>query len=165
MKKGRCPETHPEDSTVRCKEPAGHTSDDHYPDRFGFSLWPNENARPIDDKPKTKDDIKAVVRKVVEAAGPSIDELPREGSQARTIYDLIVERKERGLTDYEAECITEWKHQSVSAARNKLENDGLIVRSGKSRLTDSGRQAHVFVLPAYREDEVEVASGSLMNFD
>lgn len=68
--------------------------------------------------------------------------LPRTGSKRRQVYDWIVKRQ--GLTDEEIEYVTGWSHQSVSAARNTLMNDGLVEDSGVTRSTKQGYEAIVW---------------------
>lgn len=68
--------------------------------------------------------------------------LPRSGSKRRSLYDWIMKR--HGCTDDELEEITGWSHQSVSAGRNTLMEDGLIIDSGKTRPTRYGNDAIVW---------------------
>lgn len=68
--------------------------------------------------------------------------LPRTGSKRRQVFDWIVKRQ--GLTDDEIEYVTGWSHQSVSAARNTLMQDGLIEDSGLRRETKHGYDAIVW---------------------
>ena len=56
---------------------------------------------------------------------------PKAGTRRREILDLIVSRQ--GLTDSEIEEVTGLSHQSASASRNSLMNDGYIVDSGGRR--------------------------------
>lgn len=71
--------------------------------------------------------------------------LPNSGTQRRTAYDLIVASKDRGMTDDELERAMMKPHQSVSARRNELSADELILDSGKRRRTKSGHEATVWV--------------------
>ena len=50
-----------------------------------------------------------------------------------------------GLTDDDLEELTGWRHQTVSARRRELVLAGLVVDSGRTRATSSGRQATVWV--------------------
>lgn len=75
------------------------------------------------------------------AAAASV--LPRTGSKRRQVYDWIA--KKGGMTDDEIEYVTGWSHQSVSAARNTLMNDGLIEDSGEVRKTKYGHDAIVWI--------------------
>lgn len=68
--------------------------------------------------------------------------LPRTGSIRREVYDQIARRQ--GLTDDELEQITMRSHQTVSAARNTLAGDRLIVDSGETRPTRYGNRAIVW---------------------
>lgn len=56
---------------------------------------------------------------------------PKAGTRRKGILDLIV--SSQGLTDSEIEEITGLSHQSASASRNSLMNDGFIVDSGVRR--------------------------------
>lgn len=69
----------------------------------------------------------------------------RVGSTRYDIYRCILLKTTEGLTDEELEGILGKKHQTVSAARNTLMNDGLIVDSGQRRKTTSGHEAIVWV--------------------
>lgn len=68
--------------------------------------------------------------------------LPRKGTLARQVFDLIGSR--RGLTDDELEYATGRSHQSVSSARNRLMEDGLVYDSGEVRTTRYGHDATVW---------------------
>lgn len=69
--------------------------------------------------------------------------LPRSGSRRRSIYDWVA--KKHGCTDDELEFLMGWSHQTVSAARNSLMEDGLVVDSGERRNTRHGNPAIVWV--------------------
>jgi hypothetical protein len=69
----------------------------------------------------------------------------REGTQKKTMWRLFVQAGERGYTDDELEQTLARSHQSVSATRNGLMNDGLIVDSGQRRKTRYGNEAIVWV--------------------
>jgi len=69
--------------------------------------------------------------------------LPRAGTKRALIYDLIIEHD--GLTDDEIEVITGFLHQSASATRNSLMNDGWIKDSGERRKNRNGNMAIVWV--------------------
>lgn len=68
--------------------------------------------------------------------------LPAMGTKRRITYDLI--RDHGGLCDHEIEALTGWLHQSASAARNSLMNDGWLTDSGKRRNTPQGNPAIVW---------------------
>lgn len=73
--------------------------------------------------------------------------LPRTGTLRHTLYRAILQATstpKRGMTDGDLEDLTGRKHESVSASRNTLMNDGLIRDSGLRRLTDSGSTAIVW---------------------
>jgi hypothetical protein len=68
--------------------------------------------------------------------------LPRKGTLGRQVYDAIIAR--RGLTDDDLEYVTGRSHQSVSSARNRLMEDGLIYDTGEKRTTRHGADAAVW---------------------
>ena len=70
--------------------------------------------------------------------------LPRAGTKRRKVYDEIAKRQ--GATDDELEYVTGWSHQSVSAARNTLMEDGLIIDGGARRKTRYDNDAIVWVV-------------------
>jgi hypothetical protein len=71
--------------------------------------------------------------------------LPKSGTKKKLIYDLIVGAGSNGMCDHELEIQTGFRHESVSATRNYLMNDGWIVDSGKRRQTPQGNPAIVWV--------------------
>ena len=71
--------------------------------------------------------------------------LPRSGSDRRRVYDFIVERGEQGATDDELEVALDLPHQTASARRNGLRDDGWLADSGRKRPTRSGADAIVWV--------------------
>jgi len=76
----------------------------------------------------------------------AIAQWPTSGTQRRHILDFIAEQEDRGATDEEIEQCFGARHQSASARRNELMNDGWIEDSGKRRRTTSGKEAIVWVL-------------------
>lgn len=72
--------------------------------------------------------------------------LPRSGSKRRELYDMFLRRGASGMTDDEIEHLTGWSHQSASAARNKLMNDGFLVDTGQRRRTRRGTVAIVWAI-------------------
>lgn len=54
------------------------------------------------------------------------------GTKRRTIYELVGQRQQ-GLTDKELEHLTGWPHETVSAARNSLVENGWLYDSGLRR--------------------------------
>jgi hypothetical protein len=70
--------------------------------------------------------------------------LPRAGSKRRRLYDLFLHRGVTGITDDEIELMTGWTHQSASACRNVLMNEGFLVDSGERRSTSRGTKAIVW---------------------
>lgn len=71
--------------------------------------------------------------------------LPNSGTKRRILYDLIYSKGDNGLCDHEIEAILGWLHQSASAARNSLMNDGWVMNSGKTRKTPQNHNAIVWV--------------------
>ena len=71
--------------------------------------------------------------------------LPRSGSDRRRVYDLLVERGDEGATDDEIEQALNLPHQTASARRNGLRDDGWVVDSGRTRPTRTGSPAVVWV--------------------
>lgn len=69
--------------------------------------------------------------------------LPNSGTVRRRVYDFVASR-EFGATDDEIEIALDKTHQSVSAARNTLMNDGWLVDSGEERMTRSNSPAKVW---------------------
>lgn len=67
--------------------------------------------------------------------------MPKAGTRRGEVYRLIQRAGEQGLTDDELEYKTGKSHQSVSATRNTLMNDGLIEASGFRRRTRWGNDA------------------------
>lgn len=76
----------------------------------------------------------------------ALNALPKTGTKRRLTFDLIKDAQERGLCDHELEQITGWLHQSASAARNTLMNDGFIKDSGLRRKTPAGNEAIVWII-------------------
>lgn len=72
----------------------------------------------------------------------SAKSLPRVGSKRRAVYDFIV--KKHGCSDDELEYLTGWSHQSVSAARNSLMEEGLVRDIGERRPNRNGHPAIVW---------------------
>ena len=68
----------------------------------------------------------------------------RAGTQRQRVYDLVKTSAD-GMTDDELELVTGKAHQSVSATRNSLMNDGWLVDSGRRRRTRYGNDAIVWV--------------------
>lgn len=71
--------------------------------------------------------------------------LPNSGTKRRILYNLIFSKGDNGLCDHEIEAILGWLHQSASAARNSLMNDGWVINSGKTRKTPQNHNAIVWV--------------------
>jgi hypothetical protein len=70
----------------------------------------------------------------------------RAGSRRKEVYDAIQRTLHRGFTDDEMETALGRSHQTLSATRNSLMNDGLIVDSGQRRRTKWGNDAIVWVV-------------------
>ena len=75
-----------------------------------------------------------------EAAAMSIE--PDVGTKQGVILALL--RSHGPMTDDALEKITGWRHQSVSARRRELVLAGLVVDSGATARTSSGRKATVW---------------------
>ena len=71
--------------------------------------------------------------------------LPSSGTKRRLIYDAMVAAGDEGLCDHELEQMFGWVHQSASAARNSLMNDGWCVVSNKQRLTPQMNMANAYI--------------------
>lgn len=70
--------------------------------------------------------------------------LPRVGTLQAMVLELI-QASRGGLTCDQVEAQMGGKHQTVSARVYELKNKGLIMDSGRRRLTRSGRKAVVWV--------------------
>ena len=81
-----------------------------------------------------------------------------ENDRAR-ILDLLRERPE-GMTDYEIQEATGIIHQTVSPRRGELVRMGLVVDGLKTRPTDTGSPATVWVLAAYLRGACRHCHGS-----
>ena len=77
----------------------------------------------------------------------------RTGSRRKEQWTIIHHAGADGCTDDEVEQITGRSHQSVSATRNSLMEDGLVVDSGMRRKTRYGNDAIVWVVPRIEELE------------
>lgn len=75
------------------------------------------------------------------AAGESVD---RRSMQEKVNWVLFCQQG-IGATDDEIERLLDMRHQTVSARRRELVLAGLVVDSGRTRATRSGRQATVWV--------------------
>jgi hypothetical protein len=71
--------------------------------------------------------------------------LPNSGTKRRMIYDAMVAAGEQGVCDHELEQMFGWVHQSASAARNSLMNDGWCEVSTIQRMTPQGNMANAYV--------------------
>ena len=71
--------------------------------------------------------------------------LPSSGTKRRMIYDAMVEAGEQGVCDHELEQMFGWVHQSASAARNSLMNDGWCIVSSIQRMTPQNNMANAYV--------------------
>jgi hypothetical protein len=74
--------------------------------------------------------------------GNRVRMIPRAGTLKKEIWDLCA--RHNGCTDDDLEFLTGRSHQSVSAARNDLMNDGLVVDSGMTKMTRWGNTAIVW---------------------
>ena len=78
----------------------------------------------------------------------------RAGTRRKEAFDAIRLKGLQGLTDDELEALTGRSHQSLSATRNTLMNDGLIVDSGHRRPTRYGSMAIVWVVPGLETSDL-----------
>ena len=62
----------------------------------------------------------------------------------REVFDLIDQRGEHGATCDEIEVMLDLTHQCASPRCTELREKGLIVDSGRRRITRSGRRAAVY---------------------
>lgn len=70
----------------------------------------------------------------------------KQGTTRKAVFDIIRNRGEHGATDDEVEAIMGRSHQTVSAARNTLSSDGLILATTKKRNTRYGQPATVWIV-------------------
>lgn len=69
--------------------------------------------------------------------------LPGTGTKRRMVLDAI--RTSGGLCDWELERLFGWKHESASACRRSLVQDGWLVDTGQTRpVPDTGNPAVVW---------------------
>ena len=99
------------------------------------------------------DDRPGLVRRdhgrTAHAAAKDIESV--SGAQRRAVYKAILEAT-AGLTDEEVQIILDLDPSSERPRRVELVRDGLVVDSGRTRLTVSGRKATVWVA-VKREDQ------------
>ena len=74
----------------------------------------------------------------------ALSQLDSARTKEAAVWRLIRDAPD-GLTDDDAEHLTGWRHQTVSARRRGLVLRKLVTDSGRRRLTSSGRQATVWV--------------------
>lgn len=67
--------------------------------------------------------------------------LPRSGTQARRIYDLLLDHD---ATDEEIHLETGIRYSTVNPSRGALVKRGLVRDTGKTRLTTAGEKAIVW---------------------
>lgn len=79
------------------------------------------------------------------AAGHSM--APFKPSLRAQIFLFVLRKGSYGATLDEIELEMGLKMQTCTARRKELEDRGLLVASGKYRLTRSGRRANVWVVP------------------
>lgn len=81
----------------------------------------------------------------------------KSGSDRQAVLAEIALSGEVGMTDFEIEESLVMRHQTASARRNDLMNDGWIEDSGLRRLTDSGRPAVAWILTTQGRSQWNVA--------
>jgi len=136
-------------------KPARPTNPNECPHGFEAEIQcPNcRAAKGLVQTPSKKPSKPAIDRNVVavRATAPATSKkaaertLPSTGTKRRMIYDAMVEAGENGLCDHELEQMFGWVHQSASAARNSLMNDGWCVVSDKQRKTPTGNLANAYI--------------------
>lgn len=72
--------------------------------------------------------------------------MPRSGTQRRRVLALIRRKGAYGATDEEMQDILAMHHNSQTPRRKELEEGDWIIDSGRTRLTDSGSPAIVWVM-------------------
>ena len=104
------------------------------------TLFDPEHPNQIDD------DVRVVGRNHPDTAqAMQRKTMAKAGSWRRELYDMIRDRGEGGLTDYEVEDMTHRSHQSVSGARSTLKRDGWVRDSGLRRRNKFGNRVAVWV--------------------
>jgi len=68
------------------------------------------------------------------------------GTLRALIFDRIAEAGSVGLTSDEIQERTGWRSNTVGPRVTELKHAGRIMRSGQTRVTRSGRAAHVFIV-------------------
>lgn len=75
----------------------------------------------------------------------AISMLPHTHTLRRKVYELIKGRGERGITCDEVEVLLDLRHQTASARIRELYLQKLIARTGRRRITRSGRGADIYI--------------------
>lgn len=70
----------------------------------------------------------------------------RRDTLKRRVFVLFQQRRDVGYTDDELEVVLAKSHQSISACRNALMNEGLILDSGKKRENRYGSPSIVWTV-------------------
>ena len=71
--------------------------------------------------------------------------IPNAGTQRRMLFDFIVSRGSDGATDEESQRRLSMGANTQRPRRRELEQSGLVVNSGRTRLTTARRKAVVWV--------------------
>lgn len=160
-----CTSRHPAFPDVACLASSPH------PEHYGFlpgqqpDSWPNPDY--VEPPPKTKSSgakqtevLGALADRIRRPVGTDVldighnhpdtsvkmaaRKIGKTGTQRQLIYSLALGSVE-GVTDDEIEQRLGFLHQSASAARNSLMNDGWLYDTGIRRRTRSGEEAIAWI--------------------
>lgn len=106
----------------------------------GIKFIPPSKRKPVDSN-----SVRVSARHPVTSHIAAQKAFPKSGTKKKIVYDLILNAGLNGLCDYEIEELTGYRHESASAIRNTLMNDGWIKNSGKCRTTPQGNPAIVWI--------------------
>ena len=106
----------------------------------GLIFIPPNKRRPVETN-----GVRVSARHPVTSLNAVKKAFPKSGTKKKLIYDLIVSAGVNGMCDHELEIRTGFRHESTSATRNCLMNDGWIIDSGLRRETPQGNPAIVWV--------------------
>jgi len=73
------------------------------------------------------------------------DILPKQGTLRHRVYEFLEKSRVYGATDEEMQRCLEMPANTQRPRRRELQQQGLIRDSGRTRATESGRQAVVWV--------------------
>jgi predicted transcriptional regulator len=75
----------------------------------------------------------------------------QSGTWRRRIFDYIASRGFNGATDQEIQANFNKSGDTIRPSRKTLEQDGLIVNSGRTRQNDSGNNCTIWVTSEFAE--------------